>query len=160
MYKPDSSTASYIDFVATLEEDCSSLDDNFISSLLETWSSLDEIPLSLEDDRIVLDESSICLLLEEKPLLLDDDLSSLLFDEDDLSETFIISLLEDFSLYVDEDSTYSLLDDCFLVDLTHSSESSLEIVGVEHATRNAEKRNAKESDEVFIFQNIINRQSF
>jgi hypothetical protein len=114
VYKPDSSTASYIDFAAALEED--------FSFLLDEDDLLDDVTASLED-------VSICLLLEETFLLLDDDAS--FFDEDD------------FSFSLDEDD---LLDDVSSI----SSDSSSEIVGVEHATREAANRKAREIFKVFI----------
>ena len=78
----------------------------------------------------------------------------------------IFSLLDDVSLLADEDSTRSLLEETFLSldedvsflldedDLLDdvssiSSESSLEIVGVEHATRNAENKNARKGFSFF-----------
>ena len=45
--------------------------------------------------------------------MLEEDFSSLLFDDDDLSEDVIVSLLDDVSLYADEDSTCSLLEETF-----------------------------------------------
>lgn len=78
----------------------------------------------------------------------------------------IFSLLDDVSLLADEDSTRSLLEETFLSldedvsflldedDLLDdvssiSSESSLEIVGVEHATRNAENKSARKGFSFF-----------
>jgi hypothetical protein len=64
-------------------------------------------------------------------------------------------------VYKPDSSTASYIDfvatldeDGFFTGLTHSSESSLETVGVEQATRNAENRNAKENDRGIMKSNI------
>ena len=122
----------------------------------------------------MLDEVSICSLLEEIFLPLDDDSSffdeddfSFLLDEDDLLDDSIASLDEvSICLLLDDDFSFFDEEFCFLLDeddllddvSSTSSDSSSEIVGVEHATRNAANRKAKEIFKVFIFQNIINRQ--
>ena len=68
-------------------------------------------------------------------------------------------------MYKPDSSTASYIDfvetleeDGFFVGLTHSSDSSLETVGVEHATRHAENKNAKGNEKDFMILNIENNQ--
>ena len=126
----------------------------------------------------MLDEVSICSLLEEIFLPLDDDSSffdeddfSFLLDEDDLLDDSIFSLedvsicllleetfllLDDDASFFDEDDFSFSLDEDELLDgvSSISSDSSSETVGVEHATKNAANRKARVIFKVFIYQNI------